>query len=142
MGNLTIATTFIVLLNILMWFSTLAMLDINPSGTFCYHTDGSVISRVTTDNTTTVDNDVLNQLPEAESSQVTTGTTNIFTDIFNNIINFMRTAPGIKYVYGVVAAPYNILKCMNLPNSFIVGIGTLWYLVSFLVLLSYLWGRD
>ena len=142
MGNLTIATTFIVLLNVLMWFSTLAMININPTGSFCYNTEGSIIASTTTGNISIVNNDILNQLPEAESSTVTTGATNVFTDIFNNIINWFKTAPGVKYIYGVVAAPYNILKCTNLPTEFIVGIGTLWYLVSFLVLLSYLWGRD
>lgn len=142
MGNLTIATTFIVLLNVMMWFVSLSMLNINPGGSICYHTEGSIIESSTTQDIDAVNNDILNQLPEAESSSVSTGNSNIFTDVFNNIANWFKTAPGIKYVYGVVAAPYNILKCMNLPNEFIVGIGTLWYLVSFLVLVAFLWGRD
>lgn len=142
MGNLTIATTFIVMLNVLMWFSTTAMIDINPTGTFCYNVQGSIIEQATTANTTTLNNDIINQLPSAETASITAGSTNIFTDIFNNIVNWFKSAPGIKYVYGVVAAPYNILKCINLPNIFIAGIGTLWYLVSFLVLIAFLWGRD
>jgi hypothetical protein len=142
MGNLTIGTTFIVLLNVLMWFCTIAMININPTGTFCYNTEGSIIAQVTSTNLTTIDNNVINQLPSAESTTVTAGTTNVFTDIFNNIVNWFKSAPGIKYVYGVVAAPYNILKCTNLPNEFIIGLGTLWWIVSFLVLIAFLWGRD
>ena len=142
MGNLTIATIFIAALNVLMWFSTIAMLNINPTGTFCYNTEGSLIASATTTNITTVNNDIMGQLPSSDSAVVTAGSTNIFTDIFNNVIGWFKSTPGIKYVYGVVAAPYNILKCMNLPNEFVVGIGTLWYLVSFLVFIAFIWGRD
>lgn len=142
MGNLTIATIFIGSLNILMWFCTIAMIDINPVGTFCYNTEGSLIASVTTTNLTTVNNDIINQLPSAEAAAVSTGSTNIFTDIFNNIINWFKSTPGVKYIYGVVAAPYNIIKCMGLPNEFVVGIGTLWYLVSFLIFIAFLWGRE
>lgn len=135
MGNLTTATTFIVLLNVLMWFSTIGMLTVNPTGTFCYNTEGSIIASATT-NLTVVDTDILEQLPEQSASS------GVFTDIFNNINTWFKTAPGIKYIYGVVAAPYNILTCANLPVEFVVGIGTLWYMVTFLVFISFLWGRD
>lgn len=143
MGNLTIATTFIVLLNLLMWFGTLAMAEMNPSGTVCYNPTGSVIGNSIDGNPETgvLDNDVVDDLPSAEGT-VSTGSTNIFTDIFNNVLGWFKSAPGIKYVYGVIAAPYNILKCMNLPNEFAIGIGALWYLVSLLVFVAFLWGRD
>lgn len=143
MGNLTTATIFIVMVNILLWFSQLAILEMNPSGTMCYNVAGSVIdnSIKTYSNGTVLDNDVLNDLPEAQGA-IAGDSTNIFTDIFNSVLGWFKTAPGLKYVYSVVAAPYNILKCMNLPDAFIAGIGTLWYLVSLLVLVAFLWGRD
>jgi hypothetical protein len=142
MGNLTIATTFIVLVNVLMWFSALAMLDVNPTGSICFHAEGSIIgnSISSVGNYSTVNNDALGDLPNAEGT-VTTAS-NPFTDIFNNILSWFKTAPGLKYIYGVVSAPYNVLSCTGLPNEFIVGIGTLWYMVSLLVLLAFLWGRD
>jgi len=141
MGNLTTAVTFIALLNILMWFSSIAMLNINPTGTICYNLEGSLIDSATTrsGNVTIVDNDVLGQLP---SNEVVSTDSNVFTDIFTNILGSLKDIPGLKYIYGVVAAPYNILKCTGLPGQFIAGIGTLWYLVSFLVLLAFIWGRD
>jgi hypothetical protein len=142
MGNLTIATIFIVLANILMWFSAIAMIEINPSGSFCYNTQGSIIESATYGNASVINNDVINQLPSPESTSVSAGSSNVFTDIFNNIINWLKSAPGIKYIYGVVAAPYNLLKCLMLPNAFTIGVGTLWYLVTFLVFLAFIWGRD
>lgn len=140
MSNLTIATTFIVILNILMWFSQISMLALNPAGSVCYNLEGSLIDNSQT-STGVLSNDVIADLPESQG-QVTTDSGNIFTDVFNNILSWFKSAPGVKYIYGVVAAPYNILKCMNLPVEFVAGIGTLWYLVSFLTFLAFLWGRD
>jgi hypothetical protein len=138
MGNLTTATAFIVFANILMWFCALAMLNINPDGTFCYNYEGSIIEQgVISSNSSVVDN-----IPGAEGGSVVSGSTNIFTDIFNSITNFLKTAPGIKYIYGVVTAPANILTCMGLPYEFGVGVGVVWYLISFLVLIAFMWGRD
>ena len=144
MGNLTIATIFIVTLNILMWFCTISMLTINPTGSMCYNLGGTIIENTvtTTGNISVVDNDVVGDLPNPQGTVSVGGTTSIFTDIFNNILGWFKSAPGIKYIYGVVAAPYNILKCTGLPSHFVAGIGTLWYLVSFLVLIAFLWGRD
>lgn len=148
MGNLTIATIFIVLLNVLMWFSAIAMTDINPGGSVCYNVEGTVIAEtiygtnLSNNDQLVLENDILNQLPEAQGTVSAGTSTNIFTDIFNSVLSWFKTAPGIKYVYGVVSAPYNILKCTGLPNAFIIGVGTLWYLVSLLVLIAFLWGRD
>lgn len=143
-GNLTLATIFIVVVNVLMWFCQIAMLDINPDGSVCYNLEGSVIDNSITrsGNYSVVDNDIINQLPTSAGTITPSSSTSAFTDIFNNILTWMKSAPGIKYVYGVVAAPYNILKCTNLPASFIVGVGTLWYLVTFLVLVAFIWGRE
>lgn len=118
------------------------MLDMNATGSVCYNLKGSVIESnvVGVGNATVINNNVIDQLPGNQNA-VTSGSTNIFTDIFNNIVNWFKTTPGIKYIYGVIAAPYNILKCLGLPVEFIVGIGALWYMVTFLILVAFLWGR-
>lgn len=142
MGNLEVITVFIVGLNIFMFLTGAAMADVNPNGTICYNTDGTVIdnTQVTSGNYSVVNNNALGDLPEIQGA-VTSGSTNVFTDVFNNVLGWFKSAPGLKYVYGVIAAPYNILSCMNLPNGFIVAVGTFWYLISFLVLVAFIWGR-
>jgi len=144
MGNLQIATGVIVFLNVLMYLTTFALAAANPSGTACYNLEGTIIEQTiqTGPDGDTLENDALGSLPDSEGSITPGESTTIFTDIFNNVLSWFQSAPGIKYVYGIVAAPYNILKCMNLPNEFIVGVGALWYLVSLLSLVSFLWGRD
>lgn len=144
MGQLTIATIFIVILNLMMWWSQIAVAELNPDGGVCYTLTGSIIDNSITrsGNLSIADNDALNDLPSLEEGVVTEGSTNIFVDAFNKLLSWFKTAPGIKYVYGVVAAPYNVLKCTGLPSLFIAGIGTLWYLVSFLVLVAFIRGGD
>lgn len=143
MGDMTLITTIMVLLNVLMWFASLSMTSMNPSGTVCYHLEGSIIEQSVagSGNGTVLQNNIINDLPGSQGAVSTSGSNNIFTDIFNNILDWFKTAPGVKYIYGVIAAPYNILKCMDLPTEFTVGIGTLWYLVSLLILVAFLWGR-
>jgi hypothetical protein len=143
MGNLTTATIFVVTLNVLMFLVTVAMINMNPDGSVCYNVEGSVIGETMQQqgNLSVSQTNALNDLP-GSAGTVTIGDAIGFTDIFNNILGWMKTAPGIKYVYGVVSAPYNILKCMNLPAEFVVAVGTLWYLISLLVLVAFLWGRD
>ena len=144
MGNLTIATIFVVTLNILMWFSQIAMIQVNPDGPTMYNIEGSVIDETVQGqgNGTVLQDQVLSELPSSAGTVATGDDTGIFTDIFNNILGWMKSTPGVKYVYGVVSAPYNILKAMNLPSEFVVGIGTLWYMITLLVLVAFFWGRE
>jgi len=143
MGNLTIATIFVVFVNVMMFLVQTAVININPAGTMCYSTTGSVIDETMASqgNLGVSSTSALTDLPGSQGT-VTIGDAVGFTDVFNNILSWMKSAPGIKYVYGVVSAPYNILKCMNLPSEFVVAIGTLWYLTSLLILVAFLWGRD
>lgn len=143
MGNLTIATIFIVTLNVLMWFTSISMINMNPDGSMCFNVEGSLIGNsVTTDgNYSSLNNDVLSDLPSGQEG-ISSGTINLFTDTFNSVLSWLKSAPGLKYIYGVVSAPYNILKCLNLPHEFVIGIGTIWYLVSLLVLSAFILGRD
>ena len=145
MGNLTIATIFIVLANVLLWFSTIAMVSVNPTGTFCYNVEGSIVGNHlvmgANMNTTTLNNDVLSQLPNTEGA-VSTGSTGFFTDIFNNVLSWFKSAPGLKYVYGIVSSPYNIIKLLNLPTALTWVISAWWYGITVFLIIAFLWWRD
>jgi hypothetical protein len=143
MGNLTIATIFIVMANVLMFMVGVAMADVNPNGTMCQSKEGSIIqeSIYSSTNYSVVKNNVLGDLPKQQNSPVSSeGTTITFTDVFNSVVGWFTEKTGLKYAYDVVAAPYNILNCMGLPTDFIAAVGTLWYVVSLLILVSYFWG--
>ena len=140
MGNLTTATVFILFLNLLMLLANIAIIDINPDGTICNHVNGSMLDDAlsTSDlSVATVRGDV--DLPGGQQS-VDSGDTTIFTDIFNSVLNWFKELPGVNYIYGVVVGPYNILKCMGLPNEFTVLVGAVWYLITTLALIIFLRG--
>ena len=150
MGNMTVTTVIVVFINVMMFFTSTAMLSINPGASSCYNVEGSIIgNRIQRDtitgsyNNSVVDSDVLNDLPQSTSyTNSQSGSGSFVTDLFNNILSWFKSIPGLNYVFSVVTAPYNILKCMGLPVEFVVGIGTLWYLITFFVLISFLWWRD
>ena len=142
MGNLTIAAVFIVVLNVLMWFVQLSIYSINPAGTTCFSLSGSIIenSATVSGDIMTLNSSVENQLPSAQTTTVSPSSTAVsFTDVYNSIIGFFKSsATGLKYLYGIVAAPSNILKCLNLPNQISVGLGVLWYIISLLILIIFI----
>jgi len=141
MGNLEVATIFMLLVNVTMWFATMGALAVNPTGSICYHVENSFIGdRITNES---MNNNVLDDLPQSQDTQISGGTSGGFvTDLFNSILGFFKGIPaGLNYITGVIAAPYNILKCTGLPNEAVMGIGIFWYLSSLLVFLSYLFWR-
>jgi hypothetical protein len=143
MGNLEIAAIFIVMVNVLMWFVAIAQASIGYPD-LCYHVEGTIIDQNVARGTdyAIANKSIEADLPGSEGSVDQSKGTNVFTDIFNNILGWIKSATGIKYVYAIIAAPFNILNCMGLPPEFIAGIGALWYIVTFLIVLGFLWGRS
>lgn len=144
MGNLTIATVFIVFVNALMILTQVAILGINPAGSRCYDSSASLIGKSLTGtnlSNATVNNDFTTQIPGA-SSAVGVGTTNDNSNIFNTILSWVKSVPGLKLVYEIVAAPGNVISCMGLPNEFNVIVGGLWYVISLLLVVVFLRSSD
>ncbi len=146
MGNLTTATTFIVIANVLMWFTSLAMLSVNPSGSVCFNYENSVIGQTTivSANGTVIDSSVLADLPTTAgtSSVSTTSVSLFFTDPIQAILQFIKNTPGLRWIYAVVSAPMNLLECGGFDPLFSVGVGVIWYLTTLGVLIAFIFGRD
>lgn len=139
MGNMLLGAIFIITANILMMFAGAAMLSANPDSVSCYHVGGSILSSLNS----SMSADILTQIPGAQEASVTTGTTTIFTDIFNNIASFFKGVEiGIAFVTGAVFAPVNILGCMGAPILVTTGLAILWYGTMLLIFYSFTWGRD
>ncbi len=118
-------------------------MDLNPDGPRYYNRNGTLIESF---NVGGADNPVLDtqaigsSLPESEGTiSATTG--NLFTDTFASIRNWFAKKTGIAYLYGIVSAPYNMLKAMHLPNAFVYALGTFWYGITFCLIVSFFWGK-
>ena len=143
MGNLTTALVFVMCLNVFMWLSQVAILDLNPSGTNFYNCEGSILNQFGTDcdnpSQAVIHNDPAAMLP---SSQNIDTESNVFTDLFNNILSWFKGVTGIGYLIDIVKAPYNLLMSIGAPQELAFGLGALWYGVTFFIVISFLWGRD
>lgn len=142
MGNLTIAATFVMILNILMWLGQVAALDINPEGSVYYTPENEVICQFGDCDSYTLNTSAINQqLPSGEGS-ISPTTGNIFTDIFSSIKDWLGDKLGLNYIKAILSAPYNILKSMNLPIEFVYAVGTLWYAITSIIVVAFIWGRE
>lgn len=126
-------------LNLFLFMGQIAVLDMNPNQTF-YNCEGTIVSSFSENCTT---GDRLNSatafntenLPEQPSSA-----DNPFIDIFNAMKSWFLSEFGSSYLGQVLLAPYNLLSFMGLPVEFIFIIGTVWYGLTFFLLIEWLRG--
>lgn len=145
MGNLTTALTFVLTMNVLLFLAQAAVIELNPSNTEgFYNSEGSMIDGFNDGNTSDprLNKDrIISSLPEAEGS-VSPETGNFFTDTFSSIKRWFTGLPGLNYIYGIVMAPYNMLKAMHLPGAFVFAIGSFWYGLTVFLIIAFFWGKE
>ena len=141
MGNLTVMAVFVVALNVLMFLSQAAIIDINPEATKFFNEEGSLINEFDAGGNVLDTAATTDRLPSAPGS-ISPTTGNIFTDTFSAIRNWFFDSTGISYLLNILSAPYNMLKALNLPNAFVFAIGSLWYIISLFVVVAFLLGGD
>jgi len=152
MGNLTVATMFIVIANVLMMLSTIAMHDVNssiPIGSFCYHPEGTPIEGsyhgLDYDYNQTIysnsPSDIQALLPNASTSSIQAGTANInFIDVFNKVATWVKA--GGSVLLTVATGPYSMLRCTGLPSIFSALIGAAWTAITIIFLVAFMAGRN
>lgn len=145
MSNLTTALTFVMILNVLMWFGQVSMLELNEDGTVYFNCEGTMLEMFDKNNCNGTyeldDSETVSDLPTAEEDiSATTG--NIFTDMFSSIKDWFNDVTGLNYLYAILKAPYNLLKAIGLPNEIVFGLGALWYAITFFLIIAFFWGRD
>jgi len=143
MGNMTVAFSFVMFLNILMFLSQFAMITANPDSTIFYNSTDSLMENFDTgtgDLQIDAEN-IKDQLPGSVSA-INPENSNYFTDIFNSISTWIKDSTGIKYIKSMALAPYLLLKAMRLPEAFCFGIGVLWYGCTIFISIMFLVGRE
>ena len=145
MSNLTTAVVFTVLINIMLFMVGVVMQDVNSSGTVCYNQNSSIIKdniNIVGGNlsTATLNSDFASQLPE---QSVITTNTNIITDSVGALVGWAKTGiSGVSFLLGIVVSPFNALICAGLPPIFVALIGIIWGLITFILIVAFLFGRD
>lgn len=143
MGNMTVAFSFVMILNVLMFMSQFAMITANPDSTIFYNSTNSLMENFDTGSgDLQIDGDTIkDQLPGSVSA-INPDNSNYFTDIFNSISTWIKDSTGIKYIKSMALAPYLLLKAMRLPDAFCFAIGVLWYGCTIFISILFLVGRE
>lgn len=140
MGNLTTAFVIVVMINLFLFFGQSAILEINPSSNIFFNNTDTLLDTYSTEAGTLNDTNIEDRININQQSVTSGDTTNIFTDSINAVKSWFLGVSGIGYVLGVVSAPYNFLKALRLPDIFVSGIGTAWYILTIFLLINFIKG--
>ena len=142
MGNLTVALTFVMILNALMFLTQLAVIDLNPDGNiYIYNNTGTLIDEFADEDVLdNRDTTIKGNYPQSAIIEPSSG--NPFTDAISSIKNWFSNVTGLKYAKAIVSGPYNILRSMNLPTSFAITIAGFWYGLTLFLVVAFFWGKE
>jgi hypothetical protein len=140
MSNLTTAMVFVLGLNVLMWLSQAAMLDLNPASPVFYTSDGTMLDQFSGNESLQIDSSNINDNFPSIDAGVSSSSNAAFTDSSTLVGSFLSKIPGVKFAYNVLCAPFNMLKALHLPAEFVFGIGAFWYGITLLVLIAFIFG--
>jgi hypothetical protein len=146
MTNITGALLIVLSVNVILFLAQAGMTDINPTGTKFFNCSGTIISEFDTGNCQgelyLINSDYAsNNLPEGEES-VSPETGNFFTDIFNTAKNWILGVSGVTYLINIVSAPASFLASLGLPSAFVFAIGSLWYGLTFFLVIAWILGKE
>lgn len=145
MGNLTTAFVFIMVMNVFMFLAQITTAELNPDGSIFYNDTGSLVKEFDAGGyVLNTDADSINKnLPESEQAVTASSDGNFITDSIKSIKNwFASKTVGLKYITHLFGGPYTMLRAMHLPDAFAFAIGTLWYGITFMVLVAFIMGRS
>lgn len=144
MGNFDLAVVFVLTFNVLMFLTQATVMELNPTGypTFL-NEEGTLLNDITlqAENEGVIDTaNIPDQLPRGEVV-VSEDSGNFFTDTFSKIRDWFTQSTGLNYVKGILSAPYNFLKAMNLPSELVRILGTFWYGLTLFLVVAFFLGK-
>lgn len=141
MGNLTTALVFVLVINCMLYVTQLTLNELNPDSpvSFLNTTHGNMIAQLDSGGNT-LNEDVTGPFPGGQGATEPTGTGQDW-DVFSKITEWFKNTWGIKYVYGIVTAPYYILQYI-LPQALAFVVGAIWYGITIMLIIAFIFGRD
>ena len=142
MSNTTVALMFVMLVNVLMFLTQVAIYDVNPTGSTLYNYNGSVMQQYGGVNQQ-LDSESLDSYLPSPDSTIDENSGNIFTDAIKSIKKFLLDVPGVKYLTIMVTAPYDILKgIFSNHEEMAFALGTFWWAITIFLIVSFIWGGE
>lgn len=139
-GNLTTLLVIMLMVDVILLLGNIAIDDLNPSGQDYFRYDQSFIKDVDTGDYNLNQTAYNNVIPQTESGITTEG--NLFTDIFRTVKGWFNPITGAwNYFIRFLGGPVSYLVDIGAPSVLVFAIGSLWYLLTLFLLMSYLFGR-
>ena len=144
MSNTTIALTFVMIVNALMFLTQVAIVDIGPTNpNTLYNYNGTILQSFGGENQDLDSQSLSNYLPGSTDSQLDTSSGSVFTDIFRSMKKFLISLPGVNYLYMTVTAPYTLLKGIFIGHpEMAFALGTFWWGLTVFLIVQFIWGRE
>lgn len=148
MGNMTTAFIFVMALNLIMWLTQASMLNLaieyNAPSVAFMHCNETVLGLYSSDceNYVPPDDRKVDQIFPSNAESTSPSTGNIFTDVFNSIKGWFLDVLGLKYIIAIVSAPMVFLKIAGVDPTVANMIGTVWYGLTTLMVIVFMWWRD
>lgn len=136
------AVILVLSLNLIMFFVGYGLTDLGaPNDQFAYA--NNTLTHFNGGNSTSFDvpTDAGNLLPSGQATGVGPDTGFSLTDIFASIGNWFADVTGLAWVLSILSAPKVILTAMGLPVAAAWAITALWYGVTLLMVVAFIWGR-
>lgn len=141
-GDDMITAVIIVLsLNLIMFFVGYGLEDLGADNPFNY--EDNALREFNTGNSTHFDisSDPANDLPGGAATSISPDTGLSFTDIFTSIKSWLVDATGLGWVLSILSGPKIILAAMGVPLALAWAITALWYGVTLILIVAFIWGR-
>lgn len=119
-----------------------AMVNLNPDSPIRWlnESQGNMIAQFDSTGQKTLDENITGGFPTGQASTSPTGTGQDW-DVFSKVSEWLKGTWGVKWIYGIVTAPYYVLKYI-LPQSLAFTIGAIWYGITFMLIIAFIFGRD
>ena len=134
---LTGALIFVLCISAIIFIGQSAIISINPAQSELLDRGDNLLYNYGNESGVN-EFDANSELPDSADS-VSPDTGNIFTDAYKTAKSWLVESTGLNYVIGILKAPYNILESMQLPNTVVWVLGSLWYGVIIFLIVS--WAR-
>lgn len=136
--NLLNAVIFVLALNAIMFIAGQGIAEVGGINPFNY--SDNALSKF---NTGTEDNPEIptnSSLPSGIQA-VEPDTGGFFTDIFSSISTWFVDKLGLGWILSILSGPKIILGAMGVPVALAWALTALWYGVTLLIIVSYMFGR-
>ena len=141
MNNVVQALMIVVFLNSMIFLTQVSMININPDSTIFFEYEGSNIAKFdVSDGDYVLNDDISSELPETGNPVAVSLGSNVFTDLFSTLKNWLLKIPGAKYVLMIVNAVPTYIKYFGFPAEIAFALGTMWHIITFVLVIIFIKG--